>query len=67
MTRCVLRSPPGILDPKLEIIAPVRIWEFKSREEEIEYAQAKKIPIDVTKKVLQFRQKFMGFLLSRAY
>ena len=39
-----------ILDPKLEIIAPVRIWEFKSREEEIEYAQAKKIPIDVTKK-----------------
>ena len=39
-----------ILDPKLEIIAPVRIWEFKSRDEEIEYALAKKIPIDVTKK-----------------
>ena len=39
-----------ILDPKLEIIAPVRIWEFKSREEEIEYAKAKRIPIDVTKK-----------------
>ncbi|MCM8762991.1 MAG: argininosuccinate synthase [Candidatus Omnitrophica bacterium] len=40
----------GILDPKLEIIAPVRIWEFKSREEEIEYALRFKIPIDVTKK-----------------
>lgn len=39
-----------ILDPELEIIAPVRIWEFKSREEEIEYAKAKRIPIDVTKK-----------------
>ena len=39
-----------ILDPKLEIIAPVRVWEFKSRQEEIEYALAKKIPIDVTKK-----------------
>ena len=39
-----------ILDPKLEIIAPVRMWEFKSREEEIEYAKAKGIPIDVTKK-----------------
>jgi argininosuccinate synthase len=39
-----------ILDPKLEIIAPVRVWEFKSREEEIEYALKKKIPIDVTKK-----------------
>ncbi len=39
-----------LLDPKLEIIAPVRIWEFKSREEEIDYAIEKKIPISVTKK-----------------
>ncbi len=40
----------GILDPKLDIIAPVRTWEFKSREEEIEYAKEYNIPIDVTKK-----------------
>ncbi len=40
----------GILDQKLEIIAPVREWEFKSREEEIEYAAMYSIPIDVTKK-----------------
>ncbi len=40
----------GILDPKLEIIAPVREWEFKSRDEEIEYALKYNIPIDVTKK-----------------
>jgi argininosuccinate synthase len=40
----------NILDPKLEIIAPVRTWEFKSREEEIEYAKMHNIPIDVTKK-----------------
>ena len=40
----------AILDPKLEIIAPVREWEFKSREEEIEYARMYNIPIDVTKK-----------------
>lgn len=40
----------GILDPRLEILAPVREWEFKSREEEIEYANAHNIPIDVTKK-----------------
>jgi len=40
----------GILDPKLEIVAPVREWEFKSREEEIEYANMYNIPIDVTKK-----------------
>ena len=45
-----LEVTTGILDPKLEIIAPVRIWEFKSREEEIEYALRYKIPIDVTKK-----------------
>jgi len=40
----------GILDPRLEIIAPVRDWEFKSREEEIDYAVKYNIPIDVTKK-----------------
>ncbi len=40
----------GILDPGLEIIAPLRIWEFKSREEEIEYAKQHNIPVDVTKK-----------------
>jgi argininosuccinate synthase len=40
----------GILDPKLEILAPVREWEFKSREEEIEYAKMYNIPIEVTKK-----------------
>ena len=42
----------GILDSKLEIIAPVREWEFKSREEEIEYALKYNIPIEVTKKKL---------------
>ena len=40
----------GILDPNLEIVAPVREWEFKSREEEIEYAKEYSIPIDVSKK-----------------
>ena len=39
-----------ILDPTLEQIAPLRIWEFKTREEEIDYAQKHKIPVNVTKK-----------------
>jgi argininosuccinate synthase len=39
-----------LLDPHLKIIAPVRIWKFKTREEEIDYAVTKKIPVDVTKK-----------------
>jgi len=38
------------LDPKLKIIAPVREWDMKSRDEEIEYAQKHNIPVPVTKK-----------------
>lgn len=38
------------LDPRLEIIAPLREWEFKSREEEIDYAKTNKIPIEATRK-----------------
>lgn len=38
------------LDPDIEIIAPVRDWEFKSREEEIDYAIEKEIPVSITKK-----------------
>ncbi len=37
------------LAPELKILAPLRIWEFKSREEEIEYAIANNIPIKITK------------------
>ena len=40
----------SILNPKLEQIAPLRIWEFKTREQEIEYARQHRIPVDVTKK-----------------
>ena len=38
------------LDPSLKIIAPLKEWEFTSREEEIEYAMERKIPISVTKR-----------------
>ncbi|MDP3789947.1 MAG: argininosuccinate synthase [Candidatus Omnitrophota bacterium] len=38
------------LDPKLKILAPVREWELKTRQEEIEYAKKNNIPIDTTKK-----------------
>ncbi len=37
------------LNPKLKIIAPLREWEFKTREEEIEYAKKNAIPVDATK------------------
>lgn len=39
-----------ILSPELEQIAPLRIWEFKTRAEEIDYAKKHKIPVEVSKK-----------------
>jgi argininosuccinate synthase len=38
------------LDPKLKIIAPLREWDFKSREEEMDYARKNRIPVEATKK-----------------
>lgn len=38
------------LNPKLKIIAPWRIWNIKSREEAIDYAKERGIPVPVTKK-----------------
>ncbi|WP_163327957.1 argininosuccinate synthase [Desulfurobacterium thermolithotrophum] len=37
------------LDPDIEVLAPVREWEFKSRDEEIEYAKKHGIPVTATK------------------
>jgi argininosuccinate synthase len=37
------------LNPKLRIIAPWREWDLRSREDEIDYAQARKVPITATK------------------
>ena len=38
------------IDPKVKIIAPWRIWDLKSREDEIKYANKHGIPVPVTKK-----------------
>ncbi len=37
------------LEPGLKIIAPWRIWSFKGREDLIDYARSRNIPIPVTK------------------
>ncbi len=39
----------GALAPDLSNLAPLRTWEFKSREEEIDYAKEHNIPVSVTK------------------
>ena len=38
------------LDPDLEIIAPVREWDLKTRDEEMEWAEANGVPVPTTKK-----------------
>jgi argininosuccinate synthase len=38
------------LAPELKIIAPWRLWDIRSREDAIDYATARNIPIPVTKK-----------------
>jgi argininosuccinate synthase len=38
------------LAPELKVLAPLREWEFKSREEEIAYCQKHDIPVSATKK-----------------
>ncbi|MBN1625623.1 MAG: argininosuccinate synthase [Deltaproteobacteria bacterium] len=37
------------LEPGLKIIAPWKIWDFKGREDLMEYARSRKIPVPVTK------------------
>ncbi len=37
------------LAPEMRIIAPWRLWDLKSRDDEIDYAQARDIPVPVTK------------------
>ncbi|MBN1850423.1 MAG: argininosuccinate synthase [Deltaproteobacteria bacterium] len=37
------------LNPKLKIIAPWRIWKFKGREDLIQYAHSRNIPVPVTR------------------
>ncbi len=45
------------LAPELKIIAPWRVWDIKSREDAVDYAQAHNIPIPVTKKDLYSRDR----------
>ncbi|MCL1880886.1 MAG: argininosuccinate synthase [Oscillospiraceae bacterium] len=37
------------LAPELEIIAPWRIWDIKSREQAIEYAEARNLPLTINR------------------
>jgi argininosuccinate synthase len=47
------------LAPEMKIIAPWRIWDIKSREDAVDYAEAHGIEIPVTKKDLYSRDRII--------
>ena len=48
--------------PEMKIIAPWRIWDLKSREEEIEYAAAHNIPLKITRETNYSKDKNLWHL-----
>ncbi len=49
-------------DPDLDIIAPWRIWDLKSRDDEIEYAEAHNIPLKITRETNYSKDKNLWHL-----
>ena len=48
--------------PEMKIIAPWRIWSIKSREEEIEYAEAHNIPLKISRETSYSKDKNLWHL-----
>ncbi|MGN1479273.1 MAG: argininosuccinate synthase [Acutalibacteraceae bacterium] len=48
--------------PEMQIIAPWRIWDIKSREEEIEYAEARNIPLKINRETNYSKDKNLWHL-----
>ena len=48
--------------PEMKIIAPWRIWNIKSREEEIEYAEAHNIPLKINRETNYSKDKNLWHL-----
>ncbi|WP_139905240.1 argininosuccinate synthase [Clostridium thermarum] len=59
-----VRFETGIasFDPAIKIIAPWRIWDIKSREDAIDYAEKRGIPLTVTKEKIYSRDKNLWHL-----
>lgn len=49
-------------DPDLDIIAPWRIWDIKSRDDEIDYAEAHNIPLKITRETNYSKDKNLWHL-----
>ena len=48
--------------PEMEIIAPWRVWDIKSRDEEIAYAEEKGIPLKITRETSYSKDKNLWHL-----
>lgn len=48
--------------PEMKIIAPWRIWDIKSRDEEIDYAEAHKIPLKINRETNYSKDKNLWHL-----
>ncbi len=48
--------------PEMKIIAPWRIWDIKSREEEIDYAEAHNIPLKISRETNYSKDKNLWHL-----
>jgi len=45
------------LNPRLQVIAPWREWDLRSREDELEYARVHNVPVAVTEKSIYSRDR----------
>jgi argininosuccinate synthase len=50
------------LDPRLKVIAPWREWDIRSREDAIQYARAKNVPVTATEKSIFSRDRNLWHL-----
>lgn len=48
--------------PEMKIIAPWRVWELKSRDDEIDYAEAHNIPLKITRETNYSKDKNLWHL-----
>ena len=54
-------------DPDIKIIAPWREWDIKSREEEIDYAEAHNIPLKITRETNYSKDKNLWHLSHEGF
>ena len=48
--------------PKMPVIAPWRVWEFKSRDDEIDYAEAHNVPLRISRETNYSKDKTLWHL-----